>query len=341
MCRVRAENAGRIGWVLASLAAIALAFVFSDRVDGAIRGEARRPPGPSWRDVPRPWVIGHRGGGADALDEPLPENTIASAKAALAEGATGVELDATLTRDGQLLLLHDPDLDRTTTCSGCASELTMNDIRACRTVTPVESSGAAATHDERPPTLTEAMTALAASPRRPLVVIDAKLGARHGCPAAIGDTEAEAKAFAAAIASAMRAAPHVDVAVTGPLELLAAARREQRTILTLLGPTHEWRLIAAGSAVGVRDSDDHSENEGLVEIGAATRFDGVAVPIDDVDRVAGAARAQGRLVDAYVANDAEAALEAARQGADFIETDRVRDVLIALGRLEPRAAPTR
>src|SRR3954469_21197998 len=57
----------------------------------------------------RPLVIGHRG-----YCQFAPENTLPSFKLAVAAGADLVELDYYHTRDGQLIVMHDPDLDRTT-----------------------------------------------------------------------------------------------------------------------------------------------------------------------------------------------------------------------------------
>lgn len=58
-------------------------------------------------------IIGHRGFAAQA-----PENTLASLEAALAAGADMVEVDVTQSRDGQLLLIHDDTLERTTNGRG-------------------------------------------------------------------------------------------------------------------------------------------------------------------------------------------------------------------------------
>src|SRR6266536_3361466 len=57
----------------------------------------------------RPLVIGHRG-----YCQFAPENTLPSFKLALAAGADLVELDYYHSKDGQLIVIHDPDLDRTT-----------------------------------------------------------------------------------------------------------------------------------------------------------------------------------------------------------------------------------
>ncbi|MDB5957097.1 glycerophosphodiester phosphodiesterase family protein [Ramlibacter sp.] len=56
-----------------------------------------------------PLVIGHRGYPAVA-----PENTLSSFRAAIAAGAKWVETDGQVTKDAQVVLMHDPTLDRTT-----------------------------------------------------------------------------------------------------------------------------------------------------------------------------------------------------------------------------------
>src|SRR6516225_7878461 len=56
----------------------------------------------------RPLVIGHRG-----YCQFAPENTLPSFKLAMDAGADLVELDYYHSKDGQLIVMHDPDLDRT------------------------------------------------------------------------------------------------------------------------------------------------------------------------------------------------------------------------------------
>src|SRR5207244_12800043 len=57
----------------------------------------------------RPLVIAHRG-----YCQLAPENTLPSFELAMAAGADVVELDYHHTKDGQLIVIHDPNLDRTT-----------------------------------------------------------------------------------------------------------------------------------------------------------------------------------------------------------------------------------
>ncbi|MCQ4279026.1 glycerophosphodiester phosphodiesterase [Pseudomonas stutzeri] len=74
-------------------------------------------------------IYGHRGAKGEA-----PENTLASFKQCLAHGVRRCELDLHLSKDGQLMVIHDPTLKRTTGRRGKvvehdAEELTQYDAR--------------------------------------------------------------------------------------------------------------------------------------------------------------------------------------------------------------------
>lgn len=58
----------------------------------------------------------------------MPENTVASALRAVELGATRVEIDVQLSRDGVVHVMHDDTLDRTTTGSGCVAVASSADI---------------------------------------------------------------------------------------------------------------------------------------------------------------------------------------------------------------------
>jgi glycerophosphoryl diester phosphodiesterase len=60
-----------------------------------------------------PRLFGHRGAAGVA-----PENTLSSFRRALADGVDVFELDVHATRDGEVVVLHDPLVDRTTDGSG-------------------------------------------------------------------------------------------------------------------------------------------------------------------------------------------------------------------------------
>ncbi len=72
-------------------------------------------------------VSGHRGAGGD-LGRIAPEDTLAAYRAAIVMGIDLVETDPRPTKDGVMINMHDPDLDRTTNGSGPASEKTYAEI---------------------------------------------------------------------------------------------------------------------------------------------------------------------------------------------------------------------
>ena len=71
-----------------------------------------------------PWVIAHRGASGHA-----PENTFAAFQRAVELGATFIETDLHLTRDGRFVAIHDDRLDRTTNFSGAVRDFTLDDLR--------------------------------------------------------------------------------------------------------------------------------------------------------------------------------------------------------------------
>ena len=112
-------------------------------------------------------VVAHRG-----CWESAPENSIASIEACIASGVDMVELDVRATADGQLVLMHDITLDRTTNLSGALSDFTLNSLSDARLREGAGGPGAAIDpRDQAVPTLREA---LIAARDKVLVNIDAK-----------------------------------------------------------------------------------------------------------------------------------------------------------------------
>lgn len=70
-------------------------------------------------------VIGHRGARHEA-----PENTLAGFAHAIALGLAAVEFDIRLSRDGELVVIHDATVDRTTNGSGEVSSFTAAELAA-------------------------------------------------------------------------------------------------------------------------------------------------------------------------------------------------------------------
>lgn len=67
-------------------------------------------------------VIAHRGGVG-------PDSTLANIKRSLERGYRYIELDVRLTKDGRVVVLHDPTVDRTTDGRGEVAQLTFAEVR--------------------------------------------------------------------------------------------------------------------------------------------------------------------------------------------------------------------
>lgn len=119
-----------------------------------------------WRD--HVMVVAHRAGWKEDGRTVRPENSKAAIDNAVSLGVEMVELDVRRSSDGMLVVMHDPTLDRTTSCGGAVSDLPLDDLRRCRL--KVEASGA--TTGETVPTFEEM---LAHARGRILVNVDNKL----------------------------------------------------------------------------------------------------------------------------------------------------------------------
>jgi glycerophosphoryl diester phosphodiesterase len=95
----------------------------------------------------RPLIIGHRGASMHA-----PENTLAAFQLAMAQGADGIELDVKRCATGEVVVMHDATVDRTTDGKGAVHALTLTQLRALD-----------AGQGERVPTLDEVIEITASS----------------------------------------------------------------------------------------------------------------------------------------------------------------------------------
>lgn len=71
-----------------------------------------------------PKIIAHRGASAHA-----PENTLAAFQLAVDHQADGIELDVMLSKDGQIVVIHDDTVDRTTNGSGHVKDMTREELK--------------------------------------------------------------------------------------------------------------------------------------------------------------------------------------------------------------------
>ena len=89
-------------------------------------------------------ITGHRG----AMGY-MPENTLASYRRAVQDGVNEVELDLRVSKDGQVVLIHDSTVDRTTNGHGAVVDLTVAELHR------LDAGGG-----EHVPTLDEALNAV-------------------------------------------------------------------------------------------------------------------------------------------------------------------------------------
>jgi len=163
-----------------------------------------------------PLVIAHRGASFDA-----PENTVAAIELAWKQGADGIELDFQLTRDGQVVCIHDADTARTARGKKLTVRLSARDeLRQL----DVGSFMAAAYQGEKIPTLAET---LAAVPSGKLIFVEMKSGPEIVEPLVAGLRKSKLKpeqiilkSFDVATAAAARQAmPEVRTFWLGDLEI--------------------------------------------------------------------------------------------------------------------------
>jgi glycerophosphoryl diester phosphodiesterase len=108
----------------------------------------------------RPAIVAHRGGA-----RLWPENSLTAFRGAIGLGVDLVELDVHQTKDGEVVVVHDPTLDRTTTGRGAVRDHTWADI---------EKVAVRGTADERPPRLAEVLALL--RPTRVGLLLEIKTG---------------------------------------------------------------------------------------------------------------------------------------------------------------------
>ena len=110
----------------------------------------RLPHGPA----PTPWIAAHRGQWRDN-----PENSIPGILDAIKDGADMVEIDISSTKDGQLVLMHDKTVDRTTNGTGNVADMTFEEIKKLR-LRQNQGNGPAPVTEYQVPTFKEVLAAV-------------------------------------------------------------------------------------------------------------------------------------------------------------------------------------
>jgi glycerophosphoryl diester phosphodiesterase len=155
-----AEKPGTFGRISNAAGALALAFAMTACSSGSSR---ERPPGPpvariapddlsDFFDCLRRenaiLVVAHRGGPARGF----PENALHTFDRTLSMAPALIETDVSMTQDGELVLMHDETVERTTNGRGRVADMTTDDFRALKLK---DETGAVL--NARPPTLREAL----------------------------------------------------------------------------------------------------------------------------------------------------------------------------------------
>ena len=117
-----APSPAAVGGYLGAAAAVALAVSGASWL--AARIPTARAPAELWATPAGPLNIGHRGAAGLA-----PENTLPAFAEGLRRGADWLELDVHETADGQVVVIHDDRVDRTTDGQGEVARLTLAELR--------------------------------------------------------------------------------------------------------------------------------------------------------------------------------------------------------------------
>ena len=234
----------------------------------------------------RPAIAAHRGGA-----RLWPENSLTAFRGALGLGVDLVELDVHQTRDGEVVVVHDPTLERTTTGRGAVRDLTWAEL------SPVTIRG---TTGERLPRLAEVLALLRPTPVGLLLEIKTASG---------GDRY-----------------PGIEERV---LALVEAAGLVDRTTVMAFDWTILVRLRALSPAVRLTALLSHREAERAGGVGAvAPRLRIQSVNDLGVERTlltSGAVRAAhdaGLSIGVWTVNEADELRRMLAAGVEYVTTDQ-------------------
>jgi glycerophosphoryl diester phosphodiesterase len=225
-----------------------------------------------------------------------PENSLLAFTSAVALGADYLEFDVHLSRDGELIVIHDPTLERTTTGSGPVRERTMAELERLRL-----KDRAGAVSGEMIPTLPEVAALAARGKRRMLLEI--KVDERR------------------------QRYPGIEEKVLAVLDRENMA--DSTVVMAFEADT--WRRVrelrpdvAAGAlySPGTLRSLGLTARQALEEAGrAGARFVGLHQALVDADTVA-AARQAGVMLGVWTVNEQDALRRFIDRKVDVLITDR-------------------
>lgn len=187
-------------------------------------------------------LMGHRGARHEA-----PENTLGGIVHALEAGVTAIEVDVHRAADGELVVIHDETVDRTTDGRGPVRERSVAELKA------LDAGGG-----ERIPTLDEVLATVAGRVER--LFVELKVG---GCEAAVVEAVAARKATSwclvkafdhriAARAKALATDLPTGVLIVGrPVDPVGLVRAAGADLLSISVHTIDADLVAACHEAGL------------------------------------------------------------------------------------------
>jgi glycerophosphoryl diester phosphodiesterase len=250
--------------------------------------------------------VAHRGGAAQ-----WPENSLTAFRNAIALGARVLELDVHLTADGEVAVIHDPTLDRTSSGSGPVARATAAELARAR----LRGPGGALT-DDCVPTLDD-VVALAA-PAGVALLVEVKT------PGPAVRYERRSGRVAAV------PGPRYEGLERKVLDLLRAAGIAERTFVMAFNPAvlAEVRALAPGQQTTLLVDRDHVEQSGARPVDtvawaieAHASFLGLHYSLCDAAVVEAAHRAKIS-VGVFTVNDEPTMRRLAALGVDVIISDR-------------------
>jgi glycerophosphoryl diester phosphodiesterase len=243
-----------------------------------------------------PLIVAHRGASAEEA-----ENTLAAFELAVEVGAGAVEFDVRMTADGAAVVMHDPDVDRTTDGTGLVRSMSLAEIGRLRIRT--EAGGSASI-----PTLREVLDLLSGR-----AAVDIEIKNIPGEADYDGEREAAVEAVHAALAERSFVG-EVIVSSFNPLSI-AASRALDPSIPTGLLTEHRVDARAA-----LAFAADHGHQWILPFAGKV--FEAGPTLSDDV-------HAAGMLLGTWITDDPKEAVTLLQVGVDAVATNDPRHVVPA------------
>jgi glycerophosphoryl diester phosphodiesterase len=239
-------------------------------------------------------VVAHRGASVEQ-----PENTLEAFEAAIDAGADAVEFDVRMTADGVAVVMHDPDVSRTTDGTGLVPELTLADVRRLRI--PLPDGGVTGV-----PTLEEALACLSGR-----AAADIEIKNLPDEPGFTSDREE---------------------AVEATLEALDEVGFPGSVIVSSFNPRSiaHSRALRSDVPTGLLTEYDVDADEALARATAQGHpwvLPFVSKVLDAGEGLADRVHAQGALLGVWIADDPDTARQLFELGADAVATNDPRSII--------------